>query len=56
MIRLLDVQRDKYGSRLVARVENATGEDLASALRQAGLVHPYGGGARQPWCQSASAE
>jgi endonuclease YncB( thermonuclease family) len=56
MIRLLDVRRDKYGSRVVARVESASGEDLAGALRRAGLAHAYGGGARRPWCESASAE
>ncbi|MGB8274614.1 MAG: thermonuclease family protein [Alphaproteobacteria bacterium] len=51
---LRDVRYDKYGSRVLARVEDESGEDLASVLSRAGLARPYDGGARQPWCATAS--
>lgn len=48
--RLLDVQADKYGGRVRARVMTSTGADLAQSLLDAGLARPYHGEKRQPWC------
>ncbi|HYG86359.1 MAG TPA: thermonuclease family protein [Azospirillum sp.] len=48
--RLLDVQADKYGGRVRARVMTSTGADLSQSLLDAGLAHPYRGEKRQPWC------
>lgn len=51
--RLLDVQADKYGGRVRARVMTSTGADLSQSLLDAGLARPYRGEARQPWCDDA---
>ncbi|HYD30177.1 MAG TPA: thermonuclease family protein [Azospirillaceae bacterium] len=47
---LRDVQHDKYGGRVRARVATAGGDDVAEALVRAGLARAYLGEARQPWC------
>lgn len=53
---LRDLRHDKYGRRVVARVqsarETASGAraDLADALLAAGLAKRYDGGAKQRWC------
>lgn len=44
---------EKYGGRVMAAVETATGEDLAAILMAAGLARAYAGGARLPWCATA---
>jgi micrococcal nuclease len=49
-VMLRDVQVDKYGGRVVARVVTDAGEDVAGALIGAGFARPYGGGTRLPWC------
>jgi len=49
-VRLFNVQPDKYGGRVLARVENAQGQDVAKSLLERGLVRPYGGATRAPWC------
>ena len=49
-VRLLDVQPDKYGGRVRARVLTGGGADLSAALIEAGLARPYHGERRQPWC------
>lgn len=49
-IRLHDVEYDKYGGRVRARVTLADGTDLAQAMIKAGHARPYNGGKRQPWC------
>lgn len=49
-IRLHDVQHDKYGGRVRARVTLADGTDLAQAMIRTGHARPYQGGKRQPWC------
>ena len=46
-VRLYDVARDKYAGRVVARIENAQGEDLAAALEHAGLAQRR---QRGQWC------
>jgi endonuclease YncB( thermonuclease family) len=48
-VTLSDVGRDKYGGRVVARVRDAGGRDVAAALAAAGLVRPYAG-RRPDWC------
>ena len=47
-ITLLDIVPDKYGGRVVARVETASGEDVGAALIDAGLATENG--ADDPWC------
>ncbi len=48
--RLRDVRRDKYGGRVVARLENGAGEELGEALVAAGLaVHGLSGA----WCEAS---
>ncbi len=49
-VRLLDIQPDKYGGRVRARVLTGGGDDLSAALIAAGLARPYHGERRQPWC------
>lgn len=53
MVQLLDVQPDKYGSRVRARVLVPGGGDLSDLLLKAGMVRPYHGEHRQPWCGTA---
>lgn len=49
-IRLYDVEHDKYGGRVRARVTLADGADLAQAMIRTGHARAYQGGKRQPWC------
>lgn len=53
---LRDVRLDKYGGRVVARVETPDGRDLGRALIQAGLGRAYDGHKRQPWCEPGEVE
>ncbi|MGV8838887.1 MAG: thermonuclease family protein [Bauldia sp.] len=48
--RLHRIDDDKYFGRVVADVETASGVSLAAWMLATGLVRPYDGGARQPWC------
>lgn len=48
-VALFDVRPDKYGGRVLARVE-AGGRDLAATLIARGHGRPYDGGRRRPWC------
>ena len=48
MVRLSDIQRDKYNGRVVAQVMMEDGAMLASALMTEGLASPYGSG--RSWC------
>ena len=49
-VTLRDIALDKYGGRVLARVEDRTG-DVAAALLAARLVVPYDGGRRESWCE-----
>jgi micrococcal nuclease len=49
-VTLRDIALDKYGGRVVARVEDSAG-DIAAALLAARLVVPYDGGRRGSWCE-----
>jgi micrococcal nuclease len=52
-IALYDIQNDKYGGRVRARVVTRSGEDIGQMLIKSGLARPYKGEARQPWCSVA---
>ena len=54
-VTLRDVRYDKFGGRVLARVESSTGEDIARLLIAAGLGRPYDGGKRAPWCDAPDA-
>lgn len=55
LVSLMDVQPDKYGGRVRARILTTGGTDLSEALIKAGLARPYHGERRQPWCDGAGA-
>lgn len=50
LVSLMDVQPDKYGGRVRARVVTTGGADLSDSLIKAGLARPYHGERRQSWC------
>jgi len=52
-VALHDIQHDKYGGRVRARVITRSGQDVGQNLIDAGLARPYRGAARQPWCSVA---
>ncbi|UEM03503.1 thermonuclease family protein [Skermanella rosea] len=52
-VTLHDIQHDKYGGRVRARVLTRSGRDVGEHLIAAGLARPYGGKARQTWCSVA---
>jgi micrococcal nuclease len=52
-VSLTQIQYDKYGGRVVARVAAADGRDLSDALIASGLAHRYDGGKKRPWCETA---
>jgi endonuclease YncB( thermonuclease family) len=54
-VRLRDVRFDKYGGRVLARVELPDGHDLSEALVGAHLARSYGGGQRNSWCSETPA-
>ncbi len=53
VVMLRDIRYDKYGGRVLARVENGNGQDLAALLVTAGLGRAYDGGARASWCEGS---
>lgn len=48
--RVFDIRADKYGGRVLARMETAEGQDVAALLKAQNLVHAYDGGRRDGWC------
>lgn len=48
-IELHDIELDKYGGRVLARVV-ADGQDMAVALVSEGHARPYAGDTRKGWC------
>jgi micrococcal nuclease len=52
-VALYDIQHDKYGGRVRARVVTRSGEDIGQMLIKSGLALSYKGEARQPWCSVA---
>ena len=53
-VRLTNVENDKYGGRVIADVLMPDGTAVAAAMLSSGLVRPYDGGERRPWCEAAS--
>lgn len=52
-VRLTEVESDKYGGRVLARVHFREGDawvDLADRLVEVGVGRAYEGGARKEWC------
>jgi endonuclease YncB( thermonuclease family) len=47
---LSEIQYDKYGGRVLARVAAQDGTDFAEALVARGLARPYDGKRRWAWC------
>jgi len=48
---LRDLSHDKYGRRVVGRVQSADGRsDLGETLIARGLARRYDGGTKRPWC------
>ena len=47
---LSEVGYDKYGTRVVARIVDASSADLGLMLIERGLARHYNGGKRQSWC------
>lgn len=52
---LSDIDHDKFGGRVLARINGRTGEDIALALVQAGLAQAYDGKKRTDWCRNLPA-
>ncbi|MEQ8249896.1 MAG: thermonuclease family protein [Oceanibaculum nanhaiense] len=48
-IELHDIELDKYGGRVLARVV-ADGQDMAAAMAGEGHARPYAGDTRKGWC------
>lgn len=48
---IYDVQPDKYGGRVVARV-NVHGKEFSQMIIEAGLAHPYYGKTKEAWCKN----
>ncbi len=53
-VRLTRIENDKYAGRVLADVTTDEGTDLGAAMLGSGLVRPYDGGSRDPWCGVAS--
>lgn len=51
-LHLRQVERDKYGGRVVADVVLIDGRYLAERLLEARAVRPYRGGGRASWCEA----
>ncbi len=51
-VQLSGVKDDKYLGRIDAHVKSAAGANVSEVLIREGLVRPYNGGKRQPWCTS----
>jgi endonuclease YncB( thermonuclease family) len=49
-VMLADIEIDKYGGRVLARVTTGAHDDVATALVEGGYVRAYAGGARSGWC------
>ena len=50
VVTLTDIRYDKFGGRVLARVQTVAGDDLAALLVGAGLGRAYRGGKRLSWC------
>jgi endonuclease YncB( thermonuclease family) len=53
-VQLTNIENDKYAGRILADVGTDDGADLGAVMLGSGLVRPYDGGERAPWCGVAS--
>ena len=53
-VRLIRIENDKYAGRVLADIVTDEGTNLGAAMLESGLVRPYDGGGRDPWCGVAS--
>lgn len=53
---LRDIRFGKFAGRVLARVEDAAGADLAELLLAEGLARRYGGRRRPSWCAAGAGE
>jgi endonuclease YncB( thermonuclease family) len=49
-VQLRDIRYDKYGGRVLARIQTMDGTDLGETLIRHGLARTYEGGKRFSWC------
>lgn len=49
-VTLSEIESDKFGGRVLARVQTAGTRDVAAALVAGGYVRAYAGGRRTGWC------
>jgi micrococcal nuclease len=47
---LTDLDKDKYGGRVIGTLLTARGDDIGQSLIASGHARPYAGGRRQAWC------
>lgn len=52
-VRIYNVRLEKYAGRVLADVETARGVKVGQHMLDKGLVRPYHGEKRQPWCSVA---
>lgn len=50
VVRLTDIEGDKYFGRVVADVTTGEGADVAALMLASGLARVYDGGTRSGWC------
>ncbi|MFH1158658.1 MAG: thermonuclease family protein [Pseudomonadota bacterium] len=53
LIRIYDVRLEKYAGRVLAQAQTTGGIDIRRHMLEKGLVRPYHGEKRQPWCSKA---
>ncbi len=54
-LELYDIQRDKYGGRVIAKLRTPVEADIAKTLISENLARPYAGKKRGSWCERADA-
>ncbi|TAH36087.1 MAG: nuclease [Alphaproteobacteria bacterium] len=55
-VELYDIQRDKYGGRVIAKIRTQGEADIAKTLIAENLGRAYEGKKRGSWCERADAE
>jgi micrococcal nuclease len=49
-VMLADIESDKFGGRVLARVRTSQSQDVATAMIAEGYARAYAGGRRMGWC------
>lgn len=49
-VMLADIESDKFGGRVLARVRTSQSQDVAAAMVAGGYARAYAGGRRTGWC------